>query len=285
MSTSPTPRACVMGYPVSHSRSPLIHGYWLKTMGLEGEYGREEVSPDDFPRFVASLRQRGYVGGNCTVPHKEVAFRLAAVTTDRARTMGAVNTLWFEDGRLHGDNTDGAGFVAHLSATQPGWEHETATALILGAGGAARGIVAALLAAGLERIILVNRTLARAEALEAAFGRRVVSRDWGSLSTAMHGVDLLINTTALGMQGQPPLDVDLEPLKPSAIVADIVYVPLETELLRDARMRGHRTTDGLGMLLHQAVPGFERWFGRRPVVTEALREVIVRDIERPAGAS
>ncbi len=275
------PKACVIGYPIAHSRSPLIHGFWLRTLGLPGDYVREEVHPDDFPRFVETLRQRGYVGGNCTVPHKEAAFRLAEVATDRARTMQAVNTLWYEGGKLHGDNTDGAGFVSHLSATQPGWQQRTETALVLGAGGAARGIVAALLEEGVARIKVANRTLSRAEALEHQFGPRVLPRDWSTLAMVLPGIDLLVNTTALGMKGQPPLDLDLAPLKPGAIVADIVYVPLETPLLADARRHGHPTTDGLGMLLHQAVPGFEHWFGRRPEVTSELRDLIVADIVGP----
>ncbi|MCZ8099665.1 MAG: shikimate dehydrogenase [Burkholderiales bacterium] len=283
--TLSAPRACVMGHPIAHSRSPLIHGYWLRTLGIDGEYVREDVKPDDFAAFVASLRQRGYVGGNCTVPHKEAAFRLADVTTDRARAVCAVNTLWFEDGRLCGDNTDGIGFVSHLSATQPGWEANTGVALILGAGGAARGIVASLLTAGVERIVIANRTLARAEELARLFGDRVVADDWSALPVVLPAADLLVNTTSLGMQGQPPLEVDIAALRRSAIVADIVYVPLETRLLADARRRRHRTTDGLGMLLHQAVPGFERWFGRRPEVTEELRAIIVHDIERPKAAS
>lgn len=274
-----------MGHPVGHSRSPLIHGYWLRALGLPGAYLREDVTPADFPAFVAALRERGYVGGNCTVPHKEAAFRLADVTTDRARAVGAVNTLWFEDGRLCGDNTDGIGFLAHLSASQPGWETVTGTVVILGAGGAARGIVAALLAAGVDRVVIANRTPGRAEDLAQLFGKRASACDWTALPTVLPAADLLINTTSLGMQGQPPLDLDIAPLGRDAIVADIVYVPLDTPLLAQARRRGHRTTDGLGMLLHQAVPGFERWFGRRPVVTQELRDIIVRDIERPKAPS
>ena len=279
------PRACVMGYPIAHSRSPLIHGYWLKTLGIHGDYVREEVRPEDFEAFVAGLRKRGYVGGNCTVPHKEAAFRLAEVTTDRARTMGAVNTLWFENGRLHGDNTDGIGFLAHLSATQPGWDAATETVLVLGAGGAARGIVAALLEAGGPQVTLANRTVARAEAFRTQFGPKVQAIAWEAVGSALPQADLLINTTSLGMRGQPPLDVSLDPLKPSAIVADIVYVPLVTPLLAQAQARGHRTTDGLGMLLHQAAPGFEHWFGRRPQVTAELRDLLVQDIERPKASS
>lgn len=279
------PRACVMGYPIAHSRSPLIHGYWLKKLGIPGDYVREEVRPEDFQAFVAGLRDRGYVGGNCTVPHKEAAFRLAEVTTDRARAMGAVNTLWFEGGRLHGDNTDGIGFLAHLSATQPGWNNATDTVVVLGAGGAARGIVAALLEAGVPRIIVANRTTARAEALRHQFGPKVQAMAWEAIGSALPQADLLINTTSLGMHGQPSLDISLDPLKASAIVADIVYVPLMTPLLADAKARGHRTTDGLGMLLHQAAPGFEHWFGRRPQVTPELRQILVDDIERPKATS
>jgi len=287
MSTTdvPVPRACVIGYPIAHSRSPLIHGHWLRTLGLQGDYVREEVRPEDFPGFVATLRERGYVGGNCTVPHKEAALRAADVVTARARAMGAANTLWFENGRLHADNTDGIGFISHLSATHPGWRDTTETAVVLGAGGAARGIVAALGDAGVSRILVANRTLARAQALEAQFGAPVRAIDWGKLPDVLSDCDLLINTTSLGMQGQPSLDLGLESLKPSAIVSDIVYVPLVTPLLAAAAARGHRTMDGLGMLLHQAVPGFEHWFGRRPEVTPELRDILVRDIERPRAPS
>ncbi|MHB2168313.1 shikimate dehydrogenase [Alsobacter sp. R-9] len=274
------PKACVIGYPVAHSRSPLIHGYWLETLGISGSYGREAVKPEDFPAFVASMRERGYVGGNCTVPHKEAAFRLVDRATERARTMQAVNTLWFEDGLLWGDNTDGLGFLAHLDDSLPGWRERTRTILVLGAGGAARGLVAVFAAEHRFAIRLANRTADRAVALSREFPG-VTGHGWDAIPALLREADLVVNTTSLGMEGQPPLEIDLAPLRPSAAVADIVYVPLVTPLLAQAAARGHRTVDGLGMLLHQAVPGFERWFGRRPAVTPALRERIVADLLKP----
>lgn len=272
------PRACVIGHPIRHSRSPLIHGHWLAELGLPGSYGKVDVPPEALQAFMAGLRVGDYVGCNVTVPHKEAAFALVDVATARARAMHAVNTLWMEGGRLHGDNTDILGFLAHADATLPGWHRRVRKAVVLGAGGAARGIVAALLERGVHEVIIVNRTAGRAEALAAWFGSPARGAAWESLPTLLPEADMLVNTTSLGMQGQPPLTLDLAPLKPGAIVDDIVYVPLETDLLRAARRGGHPVIDGLGMLLHQAVAGFEHWFGRRPCVTPALRAIVEADI-------
>lgn len=271
-------RACVIGYPVKHSRSPMIHGFWLAERGIAGSYGREEVAPEDFDRFVAGLADAGYAGGNVTVPHKAAAFRLAAVDDPVAMALEAVNTLWFEDGVLRGMNTDAAGFLANLDQEAPGWDGGLGKAAVLGAGGAARAIVHALLARGAERVVIVNRTLARAEELAARFGPRAVAAGWDEAASALDGAACLINTTSLGMAGQPALDLDLAALPAGALVTDIVYVPIETPLLALARRRGHPVVDGLGMLLHQAVPGFERWFGERPAVTPALRAFVLGDI-------
>ncbi|MGX7704092.1 shikimate dehydrogenase [Methylobacterium sp. Gmos1] len=282
--TTPHPRAFVVGHPIGHSRSPLIHGHWLAEHGLPGTYERVDVHPDAFPDFVRSLRAEGWVGGNVTIPHKEAAFRLSQVLTPRAERIGAVNTLWFEDGRLHGDNTDAPGFLAHLDASLgAGWPGATGVAsgratLVLGAGGAARAILVGLLERGLSRLIVANRSAERAESLTALDPARITALPWDAVPDHLPATGLLVNTTALGMAGQDPLTLDLAPLPAEAAVADIVYVPLETPLLAAARARGLAGVDGLGMLLHQAVPGFARWFGLTPTVTPALRARIVADL-------
>ncbi|HEX5958499.1 MAG TPA: shikimate dehydrogenase [Hyphomicrobiaceae bacterium] len=273
-------RACVVGWPVSHSRSPLIHGYWLDRYGIAGSYERVAVRPEEASGVLSNLRSLGYVGCNVTIPHKETAFRVADETLPAARAAAAANTLWYEGGRLLADNTDGLGFVSNVRSAVPAFHFHGAIVSLLGAGGAARGIAYALLEAGVAEIRVFNRTRARAEALAAAFGKRVVPLDWGERSARSDAASLLINTTPLGMvHGGDALDLDLSALDPGCVVADIVYVPLVTPLLAAARARGLATVDGLGMLLHQAVPGFERWFGVRPEVTEDLRALIVGDIE------
>jgi len=271
------PRACVIGFPVAHSRSPLLHGYWLETLGIAGSYERAEVPPTEFPAFLGRLRQRGYVGGNVTVPHKEAAFRAVDRRDPAAQAIGAVNTVWFEDDLMVGGNTDAYGFLAHLEASIPRWNESVATATVLGAGGAARAIAHGLVGRGVK-VALVNRTVARARDLAAQHGPAAQAHGLGDLPHLLTETDLLVNATSLGMTGKAPLDLDLTPLKPDAIVYDIVYVPLVTPLLAAAAARGHRTVDGLGMLLHQAVPGFARWFGVTPAVTPDLRHVIESDI-------
>ena len=271
--------AFVVGHPISHSRSPLIHGYWLRQHGLSGSYERIDVPPAEFPAFIGSLAARGLVGGNVTIPHKQAALALADRATDRARLLGAANTLWRADGLLHADNTDVQGFVDSLDASAPGWADAGGHAVVVGAGGAARGVIAGLLDRIPGRIVVVNRTPARAAELATVFGPRVTTHAWADVTSVLEGAGLLVNTTSLGMQGQPVLTIDLAPLPASALVADIVYVPLETPLLAAARRRGLQTVDGLGMLLHQAVPGFARWFGVTPTVTPELRALIVDDIE------
>ncbi|MDP4023606.1 shikimate dehydrogenase [Methylobacterium sp. NEAU 140] len=272
-------RAFVAGHPIAHSRSPLIHGHWLAEHGIAGSYERVDVAPDAFPAFVRGLAEAGFAGGNVTIPHKEAAFTLADSLTPRAERIGAVNTLIVgPDGRILGDNTDAPGFCAHLDQTLgPDWPAR-GPALVLGAGGAARAIVVGLAERGVPRIRVANRTPARAEAVAALAPGIAEALAWSDLPTALRGAGLLVNTTALGMKGQPPLDIDLAPLPAGAAVADIVYAPLETRLLADARARGLAAVDGLGMLLHQAVPGFAAWFGVRPAVTAALRNRIVADL-------
>jgi shikimate dehydrogenase len=265
-------RACVIGWPVEHSRSPLIHRYWLKQYGLAGAYEKEAVKPEDLPAFLGSLKARGFAGANVTLPHKEAALRLAAVTDEAARTIGAANTLWLDEaGRLNASNTDAYGFMTNLNAGAPGWNEGRRPVMVMGAGGAGRAVLHALLAEGASRILLTNRTAGRAQELAAAFGPAVTVVDWQERTRALSGCGLLVNATSLGMTGKDTLDLDLANLPSDAVVADLVYSPLETRLLAAARKSGNRTVDGLGMLLHQAVPGFERWFGVRPAVTDELR--------------
>ncbi|WP_026607795.1 shikimate dehydrogenase [Methylocapsa acidiphila] len=275
------PKACIIGWPAGHSRSPMIHGFWLAELRIAGAYERAPVPPEDFARFIRNLAANGFVGANVTLPHKEAAFALCDRTTETAAKLRAANTLWIEDGELHGDNTDVEGFLAALDQDAPGWADRSGKAVVLGAGGAARAIVHALLSRGVERIVLVNRTKDRAQALAEQAGAGVVAAEWGDAS-ALAEADLLVNTTSLGMSGQPPLDLDLAPLSAGATVCDIVYVPLETELLRRARTRGLRGVSGLGMLLHQAAPGFARWFGAKPCVSPELRALVEADILKSA---
>jgi shikimate dehydrogenase len=265
------PRACVIGWPVAHSRSPVIHRYWLEQYGIDGAYEKEAVKPEDLPGFLEQLGTHGYAGANVTLPHKEAALAAARTADEAATTIGAANTLWLDsDGALHVSNTDAYGFMTNLGAEAPAWKADR-PAMVLGAGGAARAVLYGLLAAGVPKILLANRTKARAATLAAAFGPRVEVIDWAARSTALGGCGLLVNTTSLGMSGQEPLEIELSALQSDAVVADIVYVPLETDLLAAARARGLTCVDGLGMLLHQAVPGFERWFRVRPQVTPELK--------------
>jgi len=274
------PIACIIGHPVGHSRSPMIHRHWLSVYGIAGDYVREDVPPETIEAFLRSFPESRYVGGNVTVPHKEIAFRKVAKTDAVAKTLGAVNTLWIENGKLSGGNSDVYGFLTHLDQSQPNWNARTKTAVIVGAGGVARAVVHGLIERKVQNIIVANRTLARAENLATHFEKHATPAVLADLPAHLANADLLINATSLGMKGQPPLDVDLATLKPGAIVYDLIYVPLETKLLANARARGFAAVDGLGMLLHQAAPAFERWFGVRPEVTPALRSLVAADIER-----
>ena len=277
------PKALIIGRPVKHARSPLIHAYWLEKLGIAGAYDRQDVMPGAVSAVLRELPSRGYVGGNVTVPHKEEAFLACDRLSEVARAVKAVNTLWFEDGKLCGDNTDGSGFVAHLDQTHPAWDHDHPRILLLGSGGAARGLMVPLLERAPKAITVTNRSEVRAQKLaeDVRLARpeadiRVIP--WDERESALSTSDLLINTTSLGMNGQPTLELDLSNLPAAAIIADIVYIPLETPLLAAARKRGLRILDGLGMLLHQAVPGFERWFGVKPAVTDELRAHILADL-------
>jgi shikimate dehydrogenase len=272
-------RACAIGWPVEHSRSPLIHRYWLKHYGIDGAYEKEAVRLEDLASFLGSLDARGYVGANVTLPHKEAALRVAAVADEAARAIGAANTLWLDQaGRLCAGNTDAYGFITNLEAEAPDWNKGRRPVMVLGAGGAARAIVHGLLGEGASRILIANRTRGRAEDLAEAFGPAIGVIDWAHRDRALAGSGLLVNATSLGMTGKEPLTIDLAALPADAVVADIVYSPLETKLLAAARARGNRTVDGLGMLLHQAVPGFERWFGVRPDVTPELRAQVAASL-------
>lgn len=271
------PRACVIGHPIAHSRSPLIHGHWLEALGIEGGYDKQDVAPEQFTAFVHGLRDRGYVGGNVTVPHKEAAYQLVEQRDPAAEVIGAVNTLWFEGDTLCGGNSDAHGFIASLDECAPGWDVPAARAVVLGAGGAAHAAAFALHARHVA-VTVVNRTMDRARHLAERFGDGVSARPLSDLPALLATADLLANCTSLGMVGQPSLTIDLGPLKRSAVVCDAVYVPLETGLLVDAAARGHRTVDGLGMLLHQAGYGFHKWFGAMPDVTPELRALIEADI-------
>ena len=267
---------CVIAWPAGHSRSPLIHNYWIKQHKLNAEYRREAVPPEKFADFVSNLRANGYIGANISVPHKEVALTLTE-PDDRARAVGAANALWYDDDRLRSTNTDVEGFLANLDAVTPGWDRGLSTAVVLGAGGGARAVIFALLAREVGRIYVINRTAARAKALQKKFGNRIQVASWEETTGLLGGAGLLVNTTTLGMVGQPPLDLNLR-CPPSLVVADLVYDPLVTGLLALARARGLRTADGLGMLLHQAVRGFQLWFGVRPEVTAELRALIEADL-------
>ncbi|HEY7297565.1 MAG TPA: shikimate dehydrogenase [Xanthobacteraceae bacterium] len=272
--------ACVIGWPVEHSRSPLIHNHWIAELGLNAAYRREPVPPERFPDFVRHLAAHGYVGANVTLPHKEMALRLSEAD-ERAQAIGAANTLWLDDGVLRGTNTDVEGFLANLDAAAPGWDRALDTALVIGAGGAARAVVFALIERDIERIRVVNRNFERAAALRGQFGESVDPRRFEEADALLTDAGLVVNATTLGMTGQPPLELALDRLPHTAVVADIVYSPLETALIEAARRRGLRTVDGLGMLLHQAVGGFARWFGVRPQVTEGLRALVEADLIRP----
>jgi shikimate dehydrogenase len=277
----PSRKAFVCGHPIAHSRSPMIHTYWLRQYGIDGAYAAIDVEPARFGDFIAGLQHAGLAGGNVTIPHKEAAFRLVGRRDEAAEAIGAVNTIWIEDGTACGGNTDAYGFAANLDEHAPGWEKSN-SAVVVGAGGAARAVIHALKQRGISDIRIVNRTIDRARDLADRFGTGVSAHGQDALRELSSDAGLLINTTSLGMGASEELAADPDWLPDHAIVNDLVYVPLRTPLLAAAAARGLRTVDGLGMLLHQAVPGFERWFGRRPEVTPALRALIVGDVEKKA---
>jgi shikimate dehydrogenase len=272
------PLAGVIGAPIAHSRSPLLHSYWLKKYGIEGHYIPMDVSQANLSEVIATLPMAGFVGCNITIPHKESVLALADIVTDRAALIGAANTLIFRrDGRIHADNTDGYGFVANLRQNAPDWQPGSGPAAVVGAGGAARAIIASLLEVGVPEIRLANRTKARADALRVEFGAKVIVHDWVQAGNMMEDAATVVNTTSLGMTGKPEFRVPLDALSPKALVTDLVYAPLKTHLLTEAEAMGCTVVDGLGMLLHQAVPGFERWFGHKPDVDQATRDAVLAE--------
>jgi shikimate dehydrogenase len=270
------PLAGVIGSPVAHSRSPALHGYWLRRYGLKGHYIPMDIAQNDLRQALELLPKLGFVGLNVTIPHKEAILGLADIITDRAALIGAANTLIFrKDGKIHADNTDGSGFIANLRQNAPNWHPNSGPAAVLGAGGAARAVIAALIEVGVPEIRLANRTRPRAETLRSDFGAKVVVYDWVQAGNMLEGAATVVNTTSLGMVGKPDFRVPLDALDPKALVTDLVYAPLKTTLLIAAEEAGCTVVDGLGMLLHQAVPGFERWFGQRPEVDEATRRAVL----------
>lgn len=271
------PLAGVIGAPIAHSKSPLLHGHWLRTMGLPGFYIPMEVAAENLETVLRSLPKAGFVGVNVTIPHKVAVLEIADLVTDRAALIGAANTLIFRrDGKIHADNTDGYGFIENLRQNAPQWNPAAGPAAVLGAGGAARAVIAALLDVGVPQILISNRTRIRAEALQQEFGTRLTVVDWVQAGNMLEDAATVVNTTSLGMVGKPELRVPLDGLQKGALVTDLVYTPLQTRLLREAHDMGCQTVDGLGMLLHQAVPGFERWFGQRPVVDAATRAAVLK---------
>ena len=274
-----TIQAGVMGWPVGHSLSPRLHGFWLRELGIDGTYSAVAVAPGDLGDSLRSLPERGFAGVNLTLPHKEAAAAIVDTMDQAAARIGAVNTIVVNaDGSLAGGNTDGYGFMENLKFGAPGWTADDSTAVVLGAGGAARAIVAALLDGGVKELRLVNRTQSRAESLKDDIGGAITVVPWADRTEALEGTGLLVNTTALGMTGEESLEIHLAPLPAGAVVTDIVYAPLTTALLKDAAGRGNLTVDGLGMLLHQARPGFQRWFGVEPAVTDALRAHVLEGL-------
>lgn len=274
--TDEIPLAGVLGWPVAHSLSPKLHGHWLEYYELKGSYIAMPVHPDDFETVLRTLPKMGFVGVNLTIPHKESVLQIADIVTDRAALIGAANTLIFrDDGMIHADNTDGYGFITNLSQSAPSWDAGKGAAAVIGAGGAARAVVASLLETGVPELRITNRTKLRAEQIKAEFGAKVVVYDWAQAGNMLEGAYTVVNATSMGMVGKPPLRVPLDALNPDAVVTDLVYTPLMTDFLNHAQARGCKTVDGLGMLLHQAVPGFERWFGVRPEVNDLSRQVIL----------
>ena len=276
MTDTRIPLAGVIGSPISHSKSPKLHGYWLNRYGLRGHYVPMEISADDLEETLRALPKAGFVGLNVTIPHKERVLNVADLVTDRAALMGAANTLIFRrDGSIHADNTDGYGFIENLRQGAPQWAANAGPVAVIGAGGAARAVVAALIDSGATEIRISNRTKTRAEALRQEFGVKVQVVDWVQAGNMLEGAATVVNTSSLGMAGKPEMRIPLDGLSPDAVVTDLVYTPLETRLLAEARTIGCTTVDGLGMLLHQAAPGFERWFGVRPEVDEAARQAVL----------
>ncbi|SPH23544.1 Shikimate dehydrogenase (NADP(+)) [Defluviimonas aquaemixtae] len=270
------PLAGVIGSPIAHSRSPRLHMHWLRRYGIPGHYVPMDVAQNHLREVLSALPKAGFVGVNVTIPHKETVLSLADVVTDRAALIGAANTLIFrKDGRIHADNTDGYGFIASLRQNAADWNPTRGPAAVIGAGGAARAVIASLIEVGTPEIRLVNRTRARAEALRQEFGAKVIVHDWVQAGNMLEGATTVVNASSLGMEGKPEFRIPLDALSKTAVVTDLVYTPLRTRLLEEASEIGCMTVDGLGMLIHQAAPAFERWFGSRPEVDQATRDVVM----------
>ena len=270
------PLAGVIGSPVAHSRSPRLHNFWLRRKHLPGHYVPLDVAHGALTEVLRAMPKMGFVGCNVTLPHKEAALAIADVVTDRAALIGAANTLIFrEDGSVHADNTDGYGFLENLGQLAPDWAAPAGPAVVIGAGGAARAVIASLLGVGVPEIRLTNRTRSRAEALRGEFGMRITVYDWNEAGAAIDGAAIVVNASSLGMTGKGELKIPLDSLRPDMVVSDLVYTPVRTGLLQAAERIGCTTVDGLGMLIHQAVPGFQRWFGERPEVDEETRRAIL----------
>jgi shikimate dehydrogenase len=270
------PLAGVIGSPVAHSRSPALHGYWLRRYNISGHYVPLDIAQSDLAAALRLLPKLGFVGCNVTIPHKETVLQLADVVTDQAALIGAANTLTFrKDGSIYADNTDGTGFIANLRQNATQWSANAGPAVVLGAGGAARAVIASLIEAGVPEIRIANRSRARAETLRHDFGAKLNVFEWTQAGAILAGAATVVNTTSLGMVGKPELTIPLSDLSPHSLVTDIVYTPLRTAFLQAAAAKGCTTVDGLGMLLHQAGPGFERWFGRRPEIDAATRAAVL----------
>jgi shikimate dehydrogenase len=276
MNTHVIPLAGVIGHPIAHSRSPLLHKHWLRTYGLAGDYVPLHVSEHDLETVLRALPLMGFVGVNITIPHKVAVMDIVDHISDRAILIGAANTLIFRaDGKIHADNTDGYGFIANLKQNAPGWQPSAGPAAVLGAGGAARAVITSLIEMGTTEILLSNRTRPKADALKSEFGSKVHVIDWVQAGNMMEEATTVVNTTSLGMTGAAEFRVPLDGLRPGTVVTDLVYTPLRTRFLTEAQAAGCITVDGLGMLLHQAVPAFERWFGVRPEVDDATRAAVL----------
>ncbi|MBL1404508.1 MAG: shikimate dehydrogenase [Rhizobiales bacterium] len=272
--------AFICGHPVKHSRSPLLHGYWIKKHNIEGRYGKKDIEPENIKSFLKSLKEKKLVGGNVTIPHKEAAFEAVDKLDGAATKIGAVNTVWFEGDKLVGGNTDAHGFTANLDQHAKGWDEnpEKKTAIVFGAGGASRAVLYSLIERKISKIYLINRTIEKANKLAKEFGPTVIPLKISEAESALNQADIFINSTSIGMKPDDKYPFELAMLKSTALVTDLVYTPLDTVLIIEAKKAGLKTVDGLGMLLHQAVPGFEKWFGIKPKVTDELRQLIVDDL-------
>lgn len=277
MNTSTIPVAAVIGHPVNHSRSPRMHNFWLAHFGLEGYYIPLDIDPKKFERSIRNLPELGLVGANITIPYKEKVLKIADKISDRAALVGAANTLTFlPNGGIYADNTDGYGFLQNIKSKYKDWSAREGISVVFGAGGASRAILAALIEDGASDIILANRTRSRADQLRSDFGAKIKVVEWMKIQNYLSDASTIINTTSLGMVGKTDLPIPLNALKKNTLVTDIVYTPIETHLLATAAKMGCRTVDGLGMLIHQAIPGFERWFGIKPGDSQALRELLIK---------